>query len=75
MTKLKPDFLCPACYEPLNPPHVSSSRFVPERTGTKFDPIYICSACGTREALEGFFWSASPNATNPPSQLGFKPYG
>ena len=70
----KADFLCPACNNGMHPPHVSSSRFVPERTGKPFTPVYICSGCGTREAMAGFFWAGSPNATNPPNQEGFEPY-
>jgi hypothetical protein len=40
---------CPACEGWLKPEvaHNSHSRFAEH---------YICSACGTREAFDGFFW-------------------
>jgi hypothetical protein len=58
----------------MKPPRVSSSRYVPERTGNKFDVCYICSECGVREATDGFFWAAKPGAIKPPNQSGFEPW-
>lgn len=44
---------CPACSKPMRavPSENARSRFV---TG-----VYICSACGTKEALEGQHWKPS----------------
>jgi hypothetical protein len=46
-------------------PRVSVSRFV---TGK-----FICSGCGVKEAVEGFFWCGSPKAVTGNPE-GFEPW-
>ena len=41
---------CPACDGALDPEPVRNAR-------SRYCKDYICSDCGTREALEGYFWS------------------
>lgn len=51
--------LCPACL-------VRKTTFKGEAGAgsafSRYASIYICSACGTKEAFEGFFWRAHCDA-------------
>lgn len=54
---------CPACGEPMPPKYgmhgVSQSRYGNE---------LICSACGVREAMEGFFWQTRTRVVATPKR-------
>ncbi len=45
-----PGLTCPACEEDRMRPTEVTNAF------SRYAVRYICSRCGTREALEGFFW-------------------
>lgn len=45
--------LCPRCGKPLRPNDI-------ENAISRYVDIYICSDCGTAEALDGFFGSPLP---------------
>lgn len=58
MVKRKAKELCLACEKnvlPANPPEPGSAY-------SRYCDAYICSECGVKEALEGFFWSIRAKA-------------
>ena len=57
---------CPSCGGAMIPPRVSRSRY---------HEIYICSGCGTQEALRGDILKAKiARGYALPDQTGFNPY-
>lgn len=55
--------LCPAC---LLRPGSFSGDVGAGNSFSRYATVYICSDCGTREALEGFFWRSHCTAVIKP---------
>jgi len=56
---------CPACGRQIVRPHAAMSRYV---------NLFICSACGLREALQGFFWEPRYNLEKPTQPSSYNPW-
>lgn len=57
---------CPACKNPIIPPHASMSRYV---------NLFICSGCGIKEAAKGFFWADIFEHDKPTQPANYQPWG